>query len=376
MNNSFPAIDGDLATAKLLANTFLSQGLERLSGGQPVYVNFTETLLLEQIPTLFHPDQVMVEVLEDVTPLPAVVEACQTLVAKKYRLVLDDFVYRADLEPLVEMAHVVKIDLRATPFKQLARTVKQLSNKDVTLLAEKVETYQEYKLAMQLGFDLFQGYFFSRPEVLAGKDIAPAKLPLLQIIHEINKTSVDVDLLERIIQSDLSVSYKLLRYINSAYFKRVKEIGSIRQAIVYLGERELRRFVSLIVMAELAEDKPAELIRASIIRARFCELIGELTPANQLTSEYFTLGLFSLIDAMLDSPMEKIMAGLPLTQDLKCALCRDEGQLADVLALVAAYEKGDWERFARLTPAIGIDPETLPHCYLDAIEWARNYDRI
>jgi EAL and modified HD-GYP domain-containing signal transduction protein len=368
--NAFPPIDGTTATSQLLANSFLNIGLGRLTGERRAFVNFTADLLKKRIPTLFPREELTVEVLETVEPEAEILDALRQLAQHGYELALDDFVYRDALRPLLELAGIIKIDLRLTPAESVKDLALPCGVRTPRLLAEKVETYEEFQQALKAGFDLFQGYFFSKPEILSGRDIAPSQLNLLQIIGEVNRPECDFDGLEKIINRDLSISYKLLRYINSAFFRRGKDVSSIRHALVLLGEREVRQFISLVAAAGLASGKPSELIRASIIRAKFCELLGRSCGSGVQGSELFLLGLFSLIDAMLDSSMDKVMDNLPLSEGVKRALVSGGGDLAPYLHMVAAYESGDWERCQGLLQSQSLAEDPLPGCYIEAMGWA------
>lgn len=271
MSNAFPDIDGDVATSKLLTRSFFNIDLDQLTGGKKAFINFTEDLLLKQVPTMFPPEEVVVEVLEDVTPGDAVVRACEQIMQQGYILALDDFIYRDDLTELIALANIIKIDFMLTPQEEVGDMLARLSQHEVEFLAEKIETHEEYQAAREMGFKYFQGYFFSKPEILKSTDIAPSHISLLQLIAELNREDCSMEKLEEMVNIDISISYKLLRYINSAYFRRVQEITSIRQALVLLGENGIRQFVMLVTAAELAADKPNELIKASIIRAKFCQ---------------------------------------------------------------------------------------------------------
>ncbi len=370
MTNAFPDIDGDTATSKLLSNSFFSIGMEQITGGKKALINFTQELLIKKLPLMFPREKIMVEVLEDVEPDKEVIDACKEIAKKGYDLALDDFFYKPELEPLIALAKIIKLDFMATSIDEIKDLVEKLSAYNVTLLAEKVETYEEFQQALDMGFEYFQGYFFSKPEILKGKDVSPSKITLLQIVAEANKADFSFDELEKLIARDVSISYKLMRYINSAYFRRVQEISSIKHAILLLGEKEVRRFVSLIGMTILASDKPDELTRASIIRARLCELLGKESPADVDLSELFTLGLFSHIDAIMDDAIESLMEKLPLSEGIKSALIANEGQLADFLNLTYSYETGDWEGFNEMVGRIGIEDSKVPELYMDAVGWA------
>jgi len=283
---------------------------------------------------------------------------------------LDDFFYKPSLEPLIEVADIIKIDVKATPLEEVVDLVKKMTERGVDLLAEKVETHDEFKKALKMGFRYFQGFFFSKPEVLAGKEISTPQMQLLEIMAEVNKEDFEFNRLEKMIVRDASISYKLMRLINSAYFKRAKEISSIRQAIVMIGEVGIRRFLSLISMAGLAGNKPDELIRVSLVRAKFCELLGNHPGRSSETAELFTLGLFSLIDAIMDDSMENLMSQIPISRNIKEVLISRTGDLSGYLSLVESYERGDWGEIEEATSIMGIDQSNLPRQYIESLSWA------
>jgi EAL and modified HD-GYP domain-containing signal transduction protein len=369
MANAFPDLDGETATSSLLSSSFFTVGIEHISGGNKAFINFTEDLLLRGTPSMFPAANIMVEVLEDVNPTDKVIASCRELVAKGYELALDDFVFTEEWRPLVEMARVIKIDFRLTGMEEIEEIVETIKPYRCQLLAEKIETHKEFQQAKDMGFVYFQGYFFAKPEVLKNKDIPSAQLMLLQLITEVNKTEFDPDILEKLINQDVSVSFKLLKYLNSAFFYRVQPISSIRQAITFLGERGIRQFVSLVAMSKLSESKPTELIRTSIIRARMLELLAEdLGKTN--SSDFFMLGLFSLIDAMLDNSMTYLVEQLPLTTPVKDALCKREGSMFGYLQAIESYETGHWGKFEDILGTIDVNPTKFPGFYLDAVGWA------
>ncbi len=373
LSNAFPDIDGDTATSKLLSNSFYSIGMNQLTAGKTAFINFTQGLLLKKIPMMFPVEKMMVEILEDVDPNEQVINACNDIAAAGYALALDDFVFKRELQPLIELADIIKIDFMLTPIEEIQQMVNRFKGKNVKLLAEKIETYEEFETALSMGFTYFQGYFFSKPEIISGKEIVPSKITLLQIVGEANKKDCSFEKLEKLINRDVSISYKLLRYINSAFFKRAREISTIKHAIVLLGEVEIKRFISMVVTAELASDKPDELVRTSIIRARFCELLGMNSQNGANISELFLMGLFSLIDAMLDKEMGNIMNTLPLSKNIKLALLEEKGELADYLKLVSSYESADWKKFSSMISKININEDNIPEFYQDAVTWADSY---
>ena len=369
MVNAFPDVDGGAATSRVLSTSFLSNGIERITGRKKAFINFTEKMITEKIPAMFPKKTIMVEILEDIEPNAAVVTACREMAKQGYNLVLDDFIYKPEMKPLLALVRIVKFDFRASSIKEIEAAIKELAAYRIKLLAEKIETHEEFQQALDMGFEYFQGYFFSKPEILKSKDISPSKITLLSIMSEANREDFRITELEKFVLRDLSINYKLMRYINSAYFGMFKKVNSVKQTIVLLGMKEVRRFISLIAMAQLVSGKPDELIRASLIRARLCENLGKAAIGKN-SSELFTLGLFSFIDAILNDEMGNIMENLPLSENIKKALTGGEGELADYLTLVSCYETGDWEKVATLAAKTGLNEEKMPELYMDAVAWA------
>jgi len=370
MANYFPDVDGSTATSSVLYNSFFTIGIDKIIGDNTAFINFTEDLLIKKLPLMFPPEKVVVEILEDVEPKDEVVAACKEIADKGYHLAMDDFFYDKELESLISLAHIIKFDFRATSFEKVSHYIEKLSKFKAILLAEKVENYDEFKIARAMGFKLFQGYFFSKPEILKGRDISSVQMSLLQVMAEVNKDNFEFNKVEKIISRDVGISYKLLRYMNSAYYRRVCEISSIKQAIVLLGERGMRSFVSLIAMSKLAADKPDELVRSSVIRAKFCELMAHFKSNGLDPSELFTIGLFSLIDAILDDTMENLLSKLPLTDGIKKALLKKEGKLYNYLELAIAYQMAEWDKVSTIANVIRMNESKLPEYFAEAVAWA------
>lgn len=369
--NYMPDIDGDVATTSLLANTIFTIGLDTLTGGRKAFINFTENLLEKKVPLLLPKKTTVIEILEDVKPHPLLIDACKQMVDDGYLIALDDFVYKPELEPLISLANIIKFDFRYTSKEAIDAYLNKISKSNLRLLAEKVETHEELDAAKKMGFELFQGYFFCKPEIIQGREIQSNQLNLMMIMAQINSDTFSRNELEQLISRDLGLSYKLFKYLNSVFFARVSKVSSVRQALVYLGEKEFRRFVSLIAMSGLAKGKPNELIRAACIRGKFCELLG--SEAQEMTSspsEMFTLGMFSLIDAVIDQPMDKILSELPLASKIKDALIDAKGRLAGYIELSRSYETGKWDRVSHLSQALKLNDKMLSTAYLQACQWS------
>ena len=366
-----PGIDGDVATNTVLSNTFFVIGMDTMLGGNKSFINFTQNLLTRKVPLLLPKATTVIEILENVTPTEDLIQSCREMSSKGYTIALDDFSYSPELRPLIEIADIIKFDFRLTSLDQIHKYLELIPRRNnLSLLAEKVETYDEFKNAVDMGFELFQGYFFCKPELVKGKEIPGSQLSLLRIMAEVNKKDFKFENLEKLIAPDVSLSYKLLRYINSAFFAKAQRISSIKQALVYMGEAEIRRFVSLITMSHLAKGKPDELVRAACIRGKFCESLTTVARVPAAAGELFTLGIFSLIDAIVDQPMAQVMSALPLSEPIKKALVERKGELIGYLVLAETYEKGQWEHVGKVADLLKIPQAKLPELYLQACQWS------
>lgn len=369
-----PGIDGDVATSTVLDNSFFTIGMDELLGGKKSFINFTESLLLQKVPMLLPKESTVIEILEDIEPTAELIAACQEMTLNGYSFALDDFTYHPKLDPLIELADIIKFDFQLSSLEEIQTYLEQIPrHSNLKMLAEKVETHEQFEAAKQMGFDYFQGFFFCKPELVSGKKIPGSQLALMQIMAVVNQPQIDIQKIEKLIAPDVSLSYKLLRYINSAFFAKAQTISSIQQGLVYLGESEIRRFVSLIAMSSLGKGKPGELIRTACIRGKFCELMATLSPQKVSGSALFTLGMFSLIDAIIDQPMTRIMSELPLSKEIKMALTSRQGSLVGYLLLAETYEKGMWEHMSRTAKVMKIPEEKLPQIYTEACHWSNSF---
>lgn len=356
--------DGDRATSQVIVNAFIEIGLDQIVGNRRAFINLTRSFVTAATPLPFPQDRVVLEILEDIEPDAEVLAGLRTLAGQGYQMALDDFVFQEDRRALLEVAHIVKIDLMAVPRETLQAEVARLRRHDVRLIAEKVETHEDFEQCRELGFDYFQGYFLSRPNIVQGRQLPPNRLAVLQLLARLQDPQADAGDIERLVAQDVALSYKLLRYINSAFFALPKKIESIRQAVIYLGTRAIRTWVSLLVVAGL-DDKPAALVAQAMQRARMCELLAQRARRPQ-PDAYFTVGLFSLLEALLDAPLESILDTLPFSDGIRDALLRQEGPYGEALACVIAYEHGHFlkARFDRLGAT------EMTDTYLAATHWA------
>jgi EAL and modified HD-GYP domain-containing signal transduction protein len=362
--NSAGVLDGDQATSQVIINVFLEIGLDRIVGPHRAFINLTRRFFTDQESLPLPAERVVLEVLEDVPSDPEVIAGLSAYVRDGYLVALDDFVFDESLRPLIELAHIIKIDLKAFSRSGLEEQVQLLRAWDVKLLAEKVETEEEFDYCRRLGFDYFQGFFLSRPNIVQGAQLPPNRLGVLQLLAKLQDPTAEASDLEEIIGHDVALSYKLLRYLNSAFFALPREVESLRAAVIYLGTQTIQRWASLLLLARLAE-RPSELMSQSLQRAKMCEVLAKL--ANRLHSDsYFTVGLFSLLDAVMRVPFQEIVEALPLTIEVHDALLRFQGPYGEALTSVIAYEQGYFResQFADLTPA------QMTEAYLESVSWA------
>jgi len=370
LENAFPDIDGDEATSRMVEGSQFSFGLEDFLGDKPGFINFTLDTLLKKYPSMLPKEQVVVEILETVQPGKRLLAECQALKEKGYVLALDDYIHQPVWRHFYPVIDIIKVDFRSTStdtINQIKHAIAEFPH--IQLLAEKVETNEEFQLALDLGFSYFQGYFFSKPEMMQSKALSPAQMTLAELLYETSKSDMDLGKITEVFQRDVHLSYKLLRYSNSAVFKRRAEIETIKQALVVLGQAELKKFLSLLFTAQISSDKPAELMRMSMTRARFAEGIAQLHGKVD-TAKAFLTGMMSLMDAILDEPIESVMNKLPLAKEIKDALVERQGVLADYVRLIQFYEQGLWQEASQNIEQLNLPADKVPDAYHTAVQWA------
>jgi len=371
--NCFPGVSDGQATARLIMENQLNLGTRHITSGKKALINIgPESLKLDLCEFLPCKD-VVIELLETIEPNDDTYELCRKLFHSNYKLALDDFVYSPQWERFLKLVNLIKFDIRLTPLAEIPLVVNKLKKyKNIKLLAEKIETDEEYKLARKMGFDYFQGYYFARPAMIEQKDIHYNYGLVIAIYSEVMKPDPDVKVITGLFELDAALAYKLLRLLNSGVFPLQSQISSLKQALVYLGQARLKKFVSLIVTAHTARDKPIELMQMCVIRARFCELIASKV-AKQVQGEAFLTGLFSLLDAILDQPMALLVDKLPFPEDIKAALTGEKNNLYYILETVKAYETGSWWALENAVLLINLDSAFLPKLYKKAVQWADSY---
>ena len=369
LENVFQSSDPDQATSKVLTDSFSLFNMSTLTGGKRGFINITRDILLKDYVFLMPKDQIVVEVLETIQPDAEIIGACRRLKEAGYLLAMDDFVYSPAYQPLVDLADFIKVDFLQTAGEERQEVLKKCRTKGIRFLAEKVENRNTFDEAKKIGYSFFQGYFFSKPTVMTRKDIPKFKLHYLNILQEVNRPAMDFGRLGEYIKQEISLSYKLLRYINSAFFGLRNKITSLKQALVLLGEREIKNWISLVALAGMGEDKPEELAIQAIVRAKFCQSLGPHVGLRQKAEDLFLLGLLSLIDAFLDRPLEEILREIPVDDEIKNTLLGGDSSLANIFDFVIAYEKGEWEKLAKHRLPLTLNEVLRPRLYLAAVEW-------
>jgi len=358
--------DRDAASQSTLDSSLLF-GLDILCDHQRAFVNCTTDVLCKDLITLLPPNQTVVEILETVEPEDRVVAACQRLKKAGYLIALDDFAPNDTRSPLAEYADILKLDVRATSIEERTGLVHRYQAR-CKLLAEKVETQLEFRQARTMGFRYFQGFFFCRPEIMMARDMPANRIHHLRLLEMVCRNELDMRELERAIKQEASICYRLLRYLNSPLFGFALEIKSVRHAMAILGEREMRRWVRLVVTIGMAEQRCSELVLMGLARARFCEL---LSPKLRTENDLFLMGLLSVMDAILEVPMETILAQVPVDQDTKSVLSGKSSPLRPFYQLMLAEESGEWDQASALAKPLHLTGEEASEYWWQAMQWAQ-----
>jgi len=371
IDNVFPDIDGDEATSKMIEASKFNMGISEFTSTKPAFINFTLETLSQGYPEMLTNEEVVVEVLETVKPGKKLLGICKDLHSKGYTIALDDYEHQSVWAHFYPFIKIIKIDIQQTDFEAIKQVIAAIKDHPhIELLAEKVETYQEYDQAQQLGFKYFQGFFFAKPEMVKAKSLSPSQLAMAELLYETSKPELDLASITSVFERDVSLSYKLLRYANSAIFKRRSEVSTIKQALVILGSGELKRFLGLMFAVTANPDKPTELIKLAMTRAKFCELVAQDMKSKLDTSIAFLTGLLSMIDAILDEELADILGKLPLASEIKEPLLTRKGTMAAIIKLVEFIEHAQWDKTSIVMEKLKLDKEQAVKHYNEALAWA------
>lgn len=356
--------DGDSATSKVIMNAFVDIGLEKIVGPHFAFINLTRVFISNPDLIVAPPDQIVLEILEEIEPSEKILNTLRVLKQMGHTIALDDFIYHDKFEPFIELADIVKLDILALSEDEIREHAEYLKRHKVKLLGEKIETYEEFEFLKTLGFDYFQGYFFSRPSIVQGKAITPNQLTVLELISKINNPDVELDDLSRLISNDVSLSHKVLRFINSPMSGLRTSVDSIQQAVVMLGLTTIKNWVTILALATGSE-KPKALTVTALVRACCCESLARASKLSK-PEGYFTVGLLSALDALMDRPLPELLNELPLSDSSKSALIEFKGDCGDALKCTLAMETGDYANIKFNS----MEARSLYDIYLDSVQWA------
>lgn len=367
---SFAGVSPTSATATVLDGLF-ELGIEKIVDKKQAFVNFDYDFIISDSIELFNPTNLIIEVLENVVIDEHLFKRLKQLKNKRYRIALDDFVEGYDEYPLVPVANIIKYDIMATPLETIGIDVRKALNQNKIILAEKVETKEEFLKAKNMGFHLFQGFFFSKPSIIGkSTEKGTTKSRYVRLIYELRKEEPSYDNLANLMKTDIGLSYRLVKAISNK--PNEDPVHSIKNVLIKMGFKEIERWINILMMKELAEEKPRELTRISLVRTKFGEYIASNSIYKNKKNEVSMICLFSALDVILDLTMEEALEDLILTDEIKQGLICDTGGINDVLKLIKAYEDGEWDEVARYNEKLEIEPMLLSVGYLEAIGWAHD----
>lgn len=356
--------DPSEASYRVMLNSLLEMGLDQLVGKNKAFFNVTPDVLNQTLLQALNPKQVVLELSNHAELNEETLALLDKVHAQGFTLALDNYVYASSTRNAVNLAQIIKLNVSELNETELRNQMKILRQYNVKVIAEKLETHEQYELCHSLKFDFYQGYFLTYPNILCGKRLPTNRLTILQLMSKLQNPNIKVKEVEELISKDISLAYRLMRYINSAYFALPEPVESIHRAVVMVGLERIRQWVSLLALSKL-DDKPHDLLITSLARAKMCELLAAEINAENIGS-YFMVGMFSLLDVVMDTPMEELIQTLPTTDEIKDALLKREGRMGEVLKCAIAYERSDWDQVI-----LGdLDNQIIISCYLKAIEWA------
>ncbi len=353
------------ATNQIITDALIELGLNTIVGPHKAFINFTTQNILEKTPLHLPKDRIVIEVLETVKVDARIVNNLQELSKLGYTIALDDFVFGEEWKPLVALADIIKLDVLEMGEARTRELIQQLKPYNVKLLAEKVETHEQYQYLLELGCDYFQGFFFNKPNVVSGKRLTVNQLTAIKLLTTVNDPDVEFSELSKIVSQDVALSYKLLHYINSSFFAVPNKIETITHAITYLGLNEIKRWTNILTLASMS-NKPLAVMETALIRGKMCEQLARLT--NRPYEHFFLVGMLSCLDSVLDMPIDQALQQLPLTNNLVSAILHKEGPAGEALECVLGYEQWDISAIA----FANLDPLLIGNAYIESINWAKD----
>lgn len=379
LSNSFPTnVSSEYATKRIISEQFLSTPLPALVGQHTSFINFPPELIVQGFASILPRDQVVIEILEHDTPSDELYIAVRRLYSDGFKLALDDFTLDRSWDRFLPYISIIKFDIRAKSYDEITQYIRANRHRlrDVKFLAEKVETKEEFEAYKEYGFHLFQGYFYSKPEIIKRRRLSSNDVLLFRLIAEINVGEPDFQQIEKILRNDLNLSYKIMRYAKNVLYKsrgvNTPRNPTLKDTLLYLGLYELRRFVSVACLTNIEDTKGNELYHTSLVRGMFCELVAKSSAHRSLVNEAFFCGLFSLLDVILDIEPEDLFTQIGLPEAVTAALTKKEGVIYQFLLLAVLYEKHSWDEARAVARQLGVGEDTVVDSMRQATLWADN----
>jgi EAL and modified HD-GYP domain-containing signal transduction protein len=375
-SNCFPDMSPDEATSNMIATSHLSIGIEDITFNKPAFINFHRDTLLYRFPSTLDPLSVVIEIVETVEVNDELVQACKHIRNLGYQLALDDYDFGARWDVFLPFVDYIKVEVEEIEKQGAAAVAKiqNLNNHGVKIIAEKVETHEQFERFKDMGVKLFQGYFLARPEMIRHRDLNASLHSVTELVSLSNSPNFDVKEVTKVIEHDVGLAYKLMRFVNNPLINKRQKIESLQHALNYMGHIEIKKFIALLALANLRGEKPGELLIQSLVRARFCSLMSVELELPENPPSSFLLGLFSMLDALLDQPMESLVQKLPVGEELQDALCRKntDSNMGLQLRACFAFEEANWDEIDYIAEEFEITGERLYTLYYEAMHWAQN----
>ena len=364
-------IHRDTASSETILSSIQDLGVEKVTNGKRAFINFTEKLILDQIATLLPNSILVIEVTEPIAPTPEILANCRKLKEKGYLFAFDDFVVMPGYGDFLPLADIIRIDFTKAPLDMVRRYMTVAAGKDITLLAKMLETNDDFAMAKSMGFTIFQGKFFCRPVNIETKGrIATLKGNCLRLVGLSFDSNIDVPEIAEIIKQDVALSYMLFRVVNSAFFGLNYTVNNIKQALTILGLEEIKKWVTLISMSRMTDDKPSELVSMSLTRARFMELLAPLVGEIPEKDNMFMMGLLSLMDSLMDMTLQELVNKTGISEEISVPLLTREGKFGELLSMIISYENSEWDAAQAIAERYGLSMDKVSTCYTSAITWA------
>jgi EAL and modified HD-GYP domain-containing signal transduction protein len=374
-NNCYPSAEKSETTEKLIAQKYRTLALDDISCSKTSFINFQSNSIADDLSSSLDPENVVIELSAGSSKMDELTHVCQQVKKMGYKVALENCRVESDMSQLLPYIDLLKVKTERSEYDSLSRNINQFLDANVKLIADQVNTHEDFHICKGVGFDYFQGYFFSKPEAVSHQQLPTSKLTLVELMGASSSATFDLEGINRVIEQDVGLSYMLLRFINNPAINKRYKITSLRHALNYMGEVEIKKFIALLALTNLSDDKPLELIHLSLVRAKFCDLVGIEKNLGSNPPTAFLVGLFSMLDALLDRDMQTLVEKLPLVEEVKLALCGAQNDLSVYLMLAKAFESGNWLKVIRISKVLEIDQKLLHSLFNEAVLWGNGVRR-